>query len=699
MAAGARVSKLPFGMDRYSDLTVSVGAVLVVAMMVIPLPAAVVDVLLTVNICLTLTVMLVTMYVRQPLEFSVFPSLLLVATLFRLALNISATRLVLLHAQAGQVIASFGAVVVGGNYVVGLVVFLILVVIQFVVITNGAGRVAEVAARFTLDAMPGKQMAIDADLNAGLIDEAEARTRRRTIAQEADFYGAMDGAAKFVRGDAIAAIVIIIVNILGGFVIGVVQRQMDLFTAMQTYTLLTVGEGLVTQIPALLMSTAAGLIVTRAASDHHLGDDLTRQVFSQPRALWVVAGLLFAMTAVPGLPKAPFFVVAALAAGLGWAMHQGARRPAEPPAPTTVSKEPEDVTALLEVDPLELEIGYGLIPLADPKQGGDLLERITGVRRQVALDLGIVVPPLRVRDNVQLRPNAYAVKLRGVEMAQGEIFPRQLLAISSTPQPPALPGRETREPAFGLPALWIGEAHRPDAEGAGCTVVDAATVLITHLSETVRRQAAELLSRQDVQHLLDNAKSRAPAVVEELTSKGIGAGDVQKVLQNLLRERVSIRDLHTILEAIADYAGATKDPDQLSEYARQALGRALIAQYRGADGVLQVITVDPGVEESLVAGLRDTPSGKQLVIEPSHAEAIIAAAREQADRAAGLGHQPVALCSPGARLLFRRLTEAALPTMAVLSHAEINLGTEIKVIGMVTVRDAVGAQVMPEAPE
>jgi len=564
-------------------------------------------------------------------------------------------------------------------------VFLILVVIQFVVITSGAGRIAEVAARFTLDAMPGKQMAIDADLNAGLIDEGEARTRRRDISREADFYGAMDGASKFVRGDAIAAIVIIIVNIIGGFIIGVVQRHMDLIHSLQTYTLLTVGEGLVTQIPALLMSTATGLIVTRAASESHLGTDLTRQVFSQPRPLAIVGGMLLTMAFIPGLPRLPFFAAGALALAAAYSLYRAAHapQPAAPPKPAVT--EPQDMLRLLELDPIELEIGYGLIPLADAKQGGDLLERITTIRKHIAVDLGIVVPALRVRDNIQLRPNAYAIKLRGTEIASGEIYPRQVLAMNPGSVTQPLRGVETREPAFGLPAVWIPENQKVEAEMAGYTVVDAATVVITHLSETIRGHAQEILSRQDVQALIDNVKVASPALIEDLIPKAMTLGEVQKVLQNLLRERVSIRDLTTILETLADHAASVKDVDLLAEHVRQALARPITRQHRSADGRLHVFTVDPRLEEILIGAVQRTPAGSQLVVQPEVAQRLVESVRAQAERAAAMGHEPIALCSPNCRLLFRRLIESVIPSLAVLSHAEIAPGTEVDSSGMVTI--------------
>jgi len=682
-------TSLPMPLKRQGELLVSIGAMLIVGMMVVPLPHWMLDILLVLNMGITFCVLLVTAYVTNALQFSVFPSLLLVMTLFRLALNISATRLILLHANAGAVIGAFGSFVVGGNYVVGIVVFLILVVIQFIVITNGAGRVAEVAARFTLDAMPGKQMAIDADLNSGLIDEATARTRREMIAREADFYGAMDGASKFVRGDAIASIVMIIVNILGGFVIGIVQKRMDLITAMQTYTLLTVGEGLVTQIPALIASTATGLIVTRAGAESHLGDQLTAQILSSPRAVSTVALMLLALALIPGLPKVPFLIVAAAVGAVALAMRgkETARTaketlPGEQPRALT---EQEEMLSVLSTDPVELEVGYGLIPFADPAQGGDLLQRITNMRRQVSADLGMVVPALRVRDNVELKPNGYRIKLWGSEVARGEIVPRHYLAISAGQMEPRIRGIQTREPAFGLPALWITEAQRSEAENAEYTVVDAGTVIITHLVESIKSHAWEILTRQDVYNLLEALKVQFPAVVEELVPKVMTLSEVHRVLQNLLREKVSIKDLNRILSVLGDHAAASRDVDQLTEFVRQALARGICRQYQGLDGTLEVITVDPAIEEILQSSLKPSPAGSQLVIEPALARSVIDAAAAQAQRALAAGSHALLLTSPGARPILRALIQRRLPSTVVLSHAEIAEGVQAKSIGMVTI--------------
>ena len=677
---------------RYSDVMVAAAAVVVVGMMILPMPDWLLDLLLCANITLALSILLVTMYTSQPLEFSSFPSMLLLTTLFRLGINVSATRLILLRADAGSVISAFGSVVVGGNYVVGLVVFAILVIIQFVVITSGAGRVAEVAARFTLDAMPGKQMAIDADLSAGIIDEEEAKRRRKEIAREADFYGAMDGASKFVRGDAIAAIIMIIVNVIGGFAVGVAQRGMSLTDAMQTYTLLTVGEGLVTQIPALLVSTATGLMVTKNGGEKSLGWELVSQVLCRPKAISVTAVILGSIIVVPGMPKIPLLIAAGTAGFVAHLMSQ-AEKQAEESArikaqqQAEVPKAPESMTDLIGVDPLTLEIGYGLIPLADPKQGGDLLDRITAIRRQAATDMGVLVPAIRVRDNVQLGANEYVVKLRGVETARGEIFPEQHLAMNPGGATEKLTGIDTMEPAFGLPATWIPESQKMFAEVAGYTVVEPATVLVTHLTEIVRRHAADLLTRQETQEIIDAAKQEAPAVVSELIPDNLSLGDVQKVLQNLLRERVSIKDIVTILEALADYAPATKDTDILTEYVRQRLSLAICRRYVGSDGNLTVFTFHPGVEQMITDNIRQTELGSRLILDPGRVQELLRAIRDQIEAVAQRGHEPVALCSPRIRLHVRRLIEQTFPSVAVLSYAEIAPDVNIESIGLVTLLD------------
>ncbi len=681
------VTRKPLGLEaitKYSDYLVALTAIIVVGMLIVPIPAWLLDVLLTLNITMAMTVLLATIYTPQPLEFASFPSMLLITTLFRLALNISATRLILLSGSAGTLISAFGSVVVGGNYVVGVVVFIILIIIQFIVITNGTGRVAEVAARFTLDAMPGKQMAIDADLNAGIIDEEEAQARRKAVAREADFYGAMDGASKFVRGDALAAVVMIIINILGGITIGVLQRHMDFITALQNYTLLTIGVGLVTQIPSLLVSSATGLMVTKVSSDSNLGSELTSQMLSQPKAIWITSGICAILALIPGLPKIPFIFAAIIGAFLAFLIKEQTQPRTSEQKEVKTPKPPESMTDLLMIDPIEVELGYGLIPLADPKQGGDLLDRITAVRRQIALELGLLVPAIRVRDNMQLKPNTYLVKLRGVEIGTGEVYSGQLLAMNPGTATAELRGIETVEPAFGLPAIWISELQQTEAEMAGYTIVDPLTVMITHLSELIKRHAAEILTRQDTQTLIDTVKEKSPAVVEELVPNLLSLGDIQKVLQNLLAERVSIRDLGIILEALADGARLTKDTDLLTEYVRQALCRQITKQYQSPEGYIHVITLDPAIEQILAEGIRQLDTGYQLVLEPRIAQRILEETRSQAERMAALGYQPVILCSPKVRIHFRRLVERMAPTLAVLSFNELSSGTKLETIGMVS---------------
>jgi len=689
-------------LSKHSDVLVAVAVVIILVMMIVPVPTFVLDVLLTFNITFSLVVLLLTMYTRDALDFSSFPSLLLVATLFRLALNVSSTRLILLHGYAGRVIEAFGNFVVGGNYVVGMVVFIILVIIQFVVITNGAGRVAEVAARFTLDAMPGKQMSIDADLNAGLIDEQTARARRRAIELEADFYGAMDGASKFVRGDAIAGVIITLVNIIGGIIIGMVQLRMPVMQALQTFALLTVGDGLVSQIPALLISTATGIIVTRAAAQSNFGQEVATQLLAQPRAVAIAAGMLVLFGMVPGLPKVPFFLIAAAAGALSYAMAGAERARAKseaeeaakaPPAP----KQPENVMSLLAVDPLELEIGYGLVSLADESQGGNLLERVTMVRRQVAVDLGLVLPHIRIRDNIQLRPTGYAIKIRGVEVARGEVMIGYYLAMNPGIVVEPVSGIETTEPAFGLPALWISEQDKERAEMAGYTVVDPTSVIVTHLTEVIRRHAAEILSRQDTANLIDNVKKTEPAVVEELIPNLMTVGDVQKVLQNLLREGVPIRNVATILEALGDHARETRDVDVLTEHARAALARVICRQYRNADGELVVSTVDPEIEEEIARAVEGRSTGAGLgvgtgvgeppALEPGLVQSVARAVSRAVEKMATEGYQPVLLTRPGVRPYIRRIVERVLPDVAVLSYNEITRDQKVRSVGTVSLNE------------
>jgi flagellar biosynthesis protein FlhA len=692
------MQRLEAMLQKTSDLQAPIMFLVIFGMLIVPMPSFLLDFFLVGNIGLSLVILLRTTAITQSLEFSIFPSLLLLTTLLRLALNISATRLILSTGDeygAGQVIHAFGTYVIGANPVVGIIIFIILIVIQFVVITAGAGRVAEVAARFTLDAMPGKQMAIDADLNAGLIDEVEARKRRSDISREADFFGAMDGASKFVRGDAIAAIIMIIVNVLGGFAVGVYFHNLTLIESLSQYTMKTVGEGIVTQIPALIMSIATGLIVTRAASQSQLGVDLAVQVLGNPRTLAIVATIIGLFILVPGLPKAPFIIGAGIFAGLAvYQWRGGSLTLKEPAAEEATEAQPrpsttEEMMELLSIDPIEVEIGYGLIYLADPGQGGDMLERITTLRKQIATDLGFVVPPVRVRDNIQLKSNSYRIKLWDVEVAQGEMVPRHMLAINPANTEATLPGSiPTTEPAFGLPALWIADAQKLDAEMAGFTVVDPTTVLITHLSEVIKNHGNEVLSRQDVQRLLDRLRHAAPALVDDVVPKLLSLSEVHRVMQNLLRERVPIRDLNRILSTLSDYASITRDIDQLTEYVRQSLGRTISHQYRNADNLIEVFTLDPALEEMMIERLRPTQFGTQVVMEPDLAQIVLMRIRAQAERALSMGNQPIVLCSSQLRPYLRRLVEKYMPNLTVLSHTEIAPGIKIKSSGMVSMQSA-----------
>lgn len=672
---------------KYSDVAVAVAVVMTVIMMIVPVRPEILSFFLILNITFSLLILLVSLFTQDPLDFSVFPTLLLIMTLFRLCLNVSSTRLILLYAYAGEVIQKFGGFVIGGNPIVGFIIFLILIIIQFIVITRGAERVSEVAARFVLDAMPGKQMSIDADLNAGLITESEARARRQKIQQEADFYGAMDGASKFVRGDAIAGLVIVVINILGGFLIGLVQKGMSFQQALQTYTVLTVGDGLVTQIPALLISTSAGIIVTRAAAEASFGIDVSKQLFGYPKALGIAGGILVVL-ALLGLPSLPLLFVAGILGSLAYtldrSLKEAKRREEEKSRAEEVeeAKKPEHVLSLVQVDPLEVELGYNLIPLVDSKQGGDLLDRIVMIRRQCALELGFVLPPVRLRDNIQLPPSSYVIKVKGVEVGRGELVLDHYLVLGPDVQE-KVEGIKTRDPAFGLPAVWVPAARKEEAELAGYTVVEPSAVLATHLTEVVKNHAHELLSRQDVQNLLDHVKKDYAAVVNELYPELLSLGEIQKVLSNLLREKVSIRDLVTILETLADYARVTKDTDVLTEYVRQALGRQIVEQYLEGNK-LYVLTLDPQVEKTVKEGIQKTEQGSYLALDPGKTQLLLNALRAQVQRMIEAGHQPVVLCPPIVRLYFRRLVERFLPNVAVLSFNELQSNIQVEAVGMVS---------------
>jgi flagellar biosynthesis protein FlhA len=672
---------------RSKDAMMAAALVVIIGLMIVPLPPMALDLLVVLNLALSIGVMLISMYIARPMDFSVFPSVLLLVTLFRLGLNISASRLILLQGDAGKVISTFGDLVVGGNYVVGVVMFLMLMVIQFVVITNGAGRVAEVAARFTLDAMPGKQLSIDADLNAGLIDEEGARARRREIEIEADFYGAMDGASKFVRGDAVAAIIVMLVNILGGFAIGVLQRQLTLMDALQSYVLLTVGSGLAIQIPALIISSASGLIVTRSTSDISLGHDLVGQL-SNMNVLSIGAIIIGVIGLVPGLPKVPFFAISALLGGIAYAVNhiQQTKAPLLEAAALPALMEPESPQDMLEMviaDPLEVEIGYALIPLIDETQPDNLLRRITGIRRQIMSELGVVLPIVRVRDNLRLPPQAYRIKIRREEVARSDLMVDRYLAIPGSDTEEKLHGVPTSEPAFGLPALWIGEAEKGRAELMGYTVVTPLSVLSTHLTEIVRASSSELLSRQMVQEMITQLQIKTPAAVQGVVPEMFSLGDLQSVLRNLLRERIPIRDLAGILEVIANNASVTRNPDILAEAVRQTMARTISNQYRDEDGYLHVFTLSPQLESKLRETLTSSEGSVGFHLDPSMAQNILVKTGEQMEHLAQSGHFPILICPRELRLALRRLVEQSLPNLVILAFSEISPGTKVKAHGLV----------------
>jgi flagellar biosynthesis protein FlhA len=680
-------------MMKHTDLLAAGAVVLVVVMMIVPLPPFILDLFITLNISVALAVLVATLYMPRALDFAAFPSLLLLTTLFRLAINVSVTRLILLHGDAGHVVEAFGNFVVGGNVLVGLVVFLILIVIQFVVITNGAGRVAEVAARFTLDAMPGKQMAIDADLNSGQITDEQARQRRTDIGREADFYGAMDGASKFVKGDAMAGILIVLINLIGGMVVGVLQQGMPFGEAIQHFSLLTIGDGLCAQIPALLISVATGILVTRSTSEKDLGNDIASQVLSQKKAPMVAGCVIMAFALVPGLPKVPFLIIGAFFVAIGWAAQNGhigpqveidraAAAAAALPAGEPVSPRDQALEAL-PIDPLELAIGFGLVPLVDQKAGGSLLSRVSAIRRQIASELGMVIPPVRIHDEVGLDSHEYIVKVRGAEVARGRTMAGHQLAMDPGDAVGQLPGVTTTEPAFGLPATWIPDSARAEAEALGYTVVDSESVIVTHLTESIRTEAAELLTRQETRQLLDQLKESNAAVVDEVVPDVLSLGEIQRVLQSLLREGVSIRDLGVIVEAIGDKARLTRDPSLLAEYARQALGRSITAPFIGADRKLRAIALDPMIEQEVSDSITATSDGEYLAMEPSRAQALVTALRDRSDGASAQGARPVLLCSARVRRHLRRLCEQTLPNLAVCSYNEIVPGIRVETVGVV----------------
>lgn len=675
---------------KQGDIFVAIAVIAIIMFIIIPVPMGALDVLLSLNISLGLLILLISMYTKDALQFSIFPSLLLLTTLFRLSLNISTTRYILSEGQAGNVIEAFGNFVIQGNVFVGLIIFLIIVVINFVVITKGAERVAEVAARFTLDAMPGKQMAIDADLNSGLITEQVAKTRRKEVQQQADFYGAMDGASKFVKGDAIAGIIITLINITAGLVIGVVVKKMPIGDALVRYTLLTVGDGLVSQIPALLISTATGIVVTRAASESNLGQDILTQLFgNNPTLMYIVGGFLLFLGIVTPLPTVPYLILGSIFLFVGYTMSSNKKKSESEEVEISQSAEieeirkPENVMNLLKVEDIELEFGYGIIPLADINQGGDLLDRIVMIRRQVALELGMVVPIVRLRDNIQLNPNEYVVKIKGVEIAKGEVLFDHFLAMDPGTAQGDIVGINTIEPAFGLPAKWITEQEREKAEILGYTVVDPPSIIATHLTEIIKRNASELLSRQDVKVLVDNVKEEHPALVEELVPKLLSIGEIQKVLINLLREQISIRDMVTILETLADYGAITRDADMLTEYVRQRLSRYITNKYVEKNK-LKVITLDGELEQLIMESINQTETGSYLSIEPSKAQGILNKIIINIEKMTSIGLQPIILTAPVVRIYLKKLTEQITKDLVVLSYNEIEPSVEVQSIGMVT---------------
>lgn len=674
------------------DVMVAIGVISIVMMIIIPLPAWILDVLLALNITISVVIMLLTLFTTEVLEFSAFPTMLLITTLFRLGLNISSTRLILSDAYAGEIISAFGDFVVRGNYVVGIIIFLIIIIIQFVVITNGAGRVSEVSARFTLDAMPGKQMSIDADLNAGLIDELEAKNRRKKLQHEADFYGAMDGASKFVKGDAIAGIIVTLINILGGIIIGVVMLKMDAATAAKTFVSLTVGDGLVSQIPALLISTASGVLVTRSGSEENFGNIIVRQLTAFPKVLALTSATLFFFAVIPGLPTFTFLLLAVAIGALAYALYREENEKVamametEQAQITEIEKrEPEDVMNLINVEPIEVEMGYGLIPLADESTGGDLLQRISSVRRQCAIEMGIVIQPIRIRDNLQLKTNEYVFKIRGTEIESGELIPNMILCMDPTNDNLDIQGIKTVEPTFGLPANWINKDQREDAEIKGYTVVDPTTVMVTHFTETIKSHAHELLGRQEVKMIIDSVKEKYDTVVEELIPDLMTIGELQKVLQNLLREKVSIKDMVTILESLADNSRNTKDIELLTEYVRFSLGRTICNAFIDEERTITVVTLDPKIEEIVTNSIQKTMSGSFPAVDPDTTGKILTSIKEVLDSVYFHNNQPVILVSPKIRPAFKKLIEMVYSNVAIISLNEIPNDVEIRAEGVVTI--------------
>jgi flagellar biosynthesis protein FlhA len=676
---------------KIKEFSVFIVVILIVTMMIIPLPTLLLDFLLIFNICVSLMILLVAMNTKEPLDFSIFPTALLITTLFRLALNVSTTRSILSKADGGKVIETFGSFVIGGSPVIGFIVFLILVIIQFIVITKGSERVAEVAARFTLDAMPGKQMSIDADMNAGLISEQDARARRRKIEMEADFYGAMDGASKFVKGDAIAGIIILLINVIGGFIIGMSIHGMGFAEAASTFTLLSVGDGLVSQVPALLISTATGITVTRAATDGSLGTDIMQQIFNYPKLLYIVAVTIFLLGLFTPIGLLLTLPVAGILAYGAYSIQKTAKKEeqlneqVEMEAAEDDISNPEKVISLLQLDTLELEIGYGLIPLADQKQGGDILDRIVMIRRQFALELGLVIPTIRIRDNLQLTPNQYVLKFRGNRIAEGEVYLDHFLAMNQGGEGEELDGIQVIEPAFGLPATWISMEAKQMAELMGYMIVDPPSVIATHLTEVLKQYAYQLLRREETKELIENLKGTHPNLVEELVPGLLSVGDIQKVLQNLLREQISIRDLASIFETLADYAVYTKEPRVLTEYVRQSLTRQITEQF-SEGGVINVLTAGATLEKGISDSIQQTEAGGYyLSMDPQTSRRITEVLQEQIERVVKAGGLPIFLTSPNIRMYLKQFVDKIMPTVPVLAYTELEPNVEIQSIGVVNI--------------
>jgi flagellar biosynthesis protein FlhA len=673
------------------DLSVLLSVILIVAMLIIPFPGWLLSFLIIINISLALLVILTSMNMNEPLQFSIFPSLILLLTLFRLGLNVSTTRAILAEGDAGKVVETFGTFVTGGNILVGLVVFIILIIIQFIVITKGSERVSEVAARFTLDAMPGKQMSIDADLNAGMISEQQARERREKVGREADFYGAMDGASKFVKGDAIAGIIMVLINMLFGIIIGMMQNGMSIGEAASHYTMLTVGDGIVSQIPALLISTATGIVVTRAASEGNLGTDISKQLFAYPKMLYVAAGTIFLLGIFTPIGLFLTLPIACLFAFAGYRISQSKEQsiPDEEEIEQEIEmdemKSPESVMNLINIDPIEFEFGYGLIPLADTNQGGDLLDRVVMIRRQLAIELGLVIPVVRIRDNIQLQPNEYRLKIKGNEVAKGEILLDHYLAMAPGIEDDSIEGIDTIEPSFGLPAKWITEEMKDTADMYGYTVVDPPSVVSTHITEVIKQHAHELLGRQETKQLIDHLKESYPILIEEVTPSPLSIGEIQKVLAKLLKEKVSIRNLPIIFETLADFGKMTSDSELLGEYVRQALAKQITAQYSDQDQMLKVVTLSGKIEKLIADGVQQTEHGNYLSLSPDVSQAIIEAIAKEIEMLSLQQQIPILLCSPAVRMYVRQLTDRYFPQVPILSYNELEANVEVQSVGVVNV--------------